>query len=241
VDKKIFIISIVFLVASSLFFLYLERVTHEEFYLHLAAIPLEVLLAIFIIERLLERRSAREKRRQLRFIKSHLFRAEMRSLFIRNFGALKSPPLSMSKIRNASLAELKRMRRDAERIAYQSPEAMEAVIMEYVKAKHVWQQFLAQAIHYNFEDIIVDMIYILNFIQDVLLVKETHPGELFVKEAAKRVSLMKKSEKVLMDGIQKFLDYAIELKEKHPDMFDELLDDYVQCTELCLFEDRPVL
>jgi len=163
------------------------------------------------------------------FIKSHLFRAEMKSLFIRNFNALKYPALTMSKIRYASLAELKRMRQEAERIEYQSIEAMEPVIMEYVKAKHVWQQFLTQAIHYNFEDIIVDMIYILNFVQDVLLVKEARPGELFVRVAEQRDPLTKKTHKVLIDGIKKFPDYAIELKEKDPNMFEELLDDYAHC------------
>ena len=233
-DKKINMIFTVILVSAALVFLYVEKVTHEEFFLHLAAIPLEVLLAIFIVERLLERRAAREKRRQLMFIKSHLFRAEMRSLFIRNFKALKSPALTMSGIKNASLAELKRMREEAEKIEYQSLVAMEPVIMEYVKARHVWQQFLTQAVHYNFEDIIVDMIYILNFIQDVLLVKDARPDGLFIEAAAQRDALMKKSRKVLEDGIKKFLDYAIELKEKHPEMFEELLDDYVQCAELCL-------
>lgn len=235
-DKKIVPFSMFLLIASSLFFLFLEKVTHEEFFLHLAAIPLEVMLAIFIVERFLERRSARERRRQLMFIKSHLFRAEMRSLFIRNFSALKFPALTMMEIRNAPVAELRRKRQEPERVEYQSVDAMEPVIMEYVKAKHVWQQFLMQAIHYNFEDIIVDMIYILNFIQDVLLVKETQPAESFARVAEKRGALMKKCQKVLTDGIKKFLDYAIELKEKRPDLFEELLDDYVQCTELCLFE-----
>lgn len=231
--KKVISLAIVTLLVLSLLFLYLEKVTHEEFFLHLAAIPLEVLLAIFIVERLLERRLARERRRQLMFIKSHLFRAEMRSLFIQNFGALKSPAVTLSWIRNASLAELKRMRQDAEKIEYRSLEAMEPVITEYVKAKNVWQQFLSQAIHYNFEDIIIDMIYILNFIQDVLLTKEINPDRLFVEVAKENELLMKKTSKVLTEGINKFLDYAIELKEKHPDMFKELLDDYVQCAELC--------
>ncbi len=232
-DKKIISIFVVSLVATSLLFFYLEKVTHEEFFLHLAAIPLEVLLAIFIVERFLERRSARERRRHLRFIKSHLFRAEMKSLFIMNFRALKRPPLTMLGIRRATLADLLRMREEAETIEYRSAEAMEPVIMEYVKAKHVWQQFLTQAIHYNFEDIIVDMIYILNFIQDVLMVKGKHPGsDWFVSEAKQRETLMKKARKVLTDGIKKFLDYAIELKEKHPDMFAEVMDDYVQFDEL---------
>jgi hypothetical protein len=30
----------------------------------------------------------------------------------------------------------------------------------------------------------------------------------------------------LGDGIQRFLDYAIELKEKHPELFEEMMEDY---------------
>ena len=37
---------------------------------------------------------------------------------------------------------------------------------------------------------------------------------------------MKKVKKILGDGILKFLDYMIELKEKNPDIFYDLLNDY---------------
>ena len=37
---------------------------------------------------------------------------------------------------------------------------------------------------------------------------------------------MEKVNKVLGDGIQKFLDYIIELKEQQPQMFYELISDY---------------
>jgi hypothetical protein len=79
------------LVGASAVFLVLENLTHWEFLFHVAAIPLEILFAVFIVERFLELREAKEKRRQLMFIKSHLFRSDMRPLFLADFAALKTP------------------------------------------------------------------------------------------------------------------------------------------------------
>jgi len=214
------------LLGASIIFLALERATHIEFLLHLAAIPLEVLLAVFIVERFLTQREKKERRRHLMFIKSYLFRSEMRNLFIANFDALKFPPVTMSKMKASSLEDLKQMRSDAERLEYRSPQAMEPVIMEYAKTESVWHKFREWAITYDFEDIFQDMIYILHFIYDVKLFKENNPDKLFIYEAEKRPLLMQKVRKVLGDGIQKFLDYAIELKEKQPGMFEELIADY---------------
>lgn len=224
----------VILGALSLIFLYVEHLTHIEFFFHLAAIPLEVLLAVFIVEKLLEKRESKLRRRQLMFIKSHMFRAEMRTLFIKNFAAVKSPPVSLQSIREASLEELKKMRIEAEFAEYKSLEAMEPVIEEYVRAQPVWQQFIDRATQFNFEDILESMIFILHFVSDVKLFKESNPGKLFIHEAAKNDILMGKVRKVLGDGIRKFLDYAIELKEKHPDMFHEILNDYEVCSQICM-------
>lgn len=49
------------LLAASALFLILERLTHIEFMFHLAAIPLEVFVAVFIVEKFLERREKKEK------------------------------------------------------------------------------------------------------------------------------------------------------------------------------------
>lgn len=194
--------------------------------MHLAAIPLEILVGIFIVERFLERREKKEKRRMLMFIKSYLFRSEMLNLFIANFNALKFPAITMVKIKNATLEELKQMREEANTIEYKSPETMEPVIMEYVKAEHVWHNFRERAITYNFEEIFQDMIYILHFVYDVKLFKNNNPDNLFIYEAEKKVLIMEKVKKILGGGIRKFLDYAIELKEKQPDMFYDLISDY---------------
>jgi hypothetical protein len=207
-------------------FLVLEHYIHWEFLWHLAAIPLDILIAVFIVERFLENRENKEKRQQLLYIKSYMFRSEMRGLFIANFAALKSPDITMSGIKNAALEELKDLRRQAEHIEYKSLDAMEPVIMEYVKAESVWHSFKERAITYNFENIFMDMIYILHFIYDVKIFKERNPHRIFIHEAVKREDLMKKVWKVLTDGIKSFLAYAVELKEKQPAIFDELMADY---------------
>jgi hypothetical protein len=214
------------LVSVSILFLILEHLTHIEFMLHLAAIPIEILAAVLIVERLLEKRENWKKRGQLMYIKSYMFRSELRNLFIANFACLKSPPVTINKIKNATLEELKKFRRDAEVIEYKSLEAMELIILEYVRTRHVWQSFLERSITYNFEDIFLDMISIIHFIHGAKTFKEKNPNKLFIHEAAKNDRLMQDTHKILGDGIQRFLDYAIELKEKQPKLFYEVLSDY---------------
>jgi len=222
----------IILVSTSALFLFIQYLTHIEFMLHLAAIPLEVLVVVFIVEKFLQNREKEEKRKQLMYIKSCLFRSEMRNLFIANLNTLKSPPITISEIKKATLDELKKMREDANTVEYKSLEMMEPIITEYVNAQSVWQNFMNLAISYDFDEIFQDMIYILHFIHDVKAFKCNNPDKLFIHEAEEKEWLMKKVKIVLGDGIRKFLDYAIELKEKQPDMFDEVVSDYELSTEL---------
>jgi hypothetical protein len=200
------------LVTASAVFIFLQAWTKWDFFWHLAAIPLEILIAVFIVESLLERHETRAKRHQLMYIKSTMFRSQMRDLFIADFAALKSPALTMKGIGRASLAELRDMRRRAEAVEYKSLEAMEPIIEEYVAAEPVWNAFRERAITYNFEDIFMTMIAILHFIYDV--------------KTFKNEALRGKTWKILTDGIRVFLDYAIELKEKRPALFEEMMADY---------------
>jgi len=94
-------------------------------------------VAVFIVEKMLEHRETKEKRRQLMFIKSHMFRSDTRSLFIANFRGLKRPAITMARIKDASLEDLRAMRREADYLEYSSPEGMEGIIREYVKAQPV--------------------------------------------------------------------------------------------------------
>jgi hypothetical protein len=220
------------LVVAPTIFLIVEHYTHIEFLLHLAAIPLEILVAVFIVEMYLENRQKKERRRQLMHIKSCMFRLEMRSLFVSNFLALKSPPVTIASIKNATIEELKKMRHEANNIEYTSLEAMEPVIMEYVAAQAVWRNFMNIALDYGFDDIFQDMVYILHFISDVKAYKENNPDKLFIHKAASNDMLMHKVLKVLGDGIRKYLDYAIELKEKQPELFTEIVADYELATQI---------
>lgn len=223
---KVNLLASIILISASIVVLIIQQVTHAEFLLHLAAIPIEVLVAVFIVEQFLEHREKREKRRQLMYIKSYLFRSEMRDLFVADFAALKSPPVTFEKIRSASIQEIKDFRKRAEVVEYKSLEVMEPVIQEYVRASHVWYSFLERAMTYGFENVFQDMIYIIHFIHTVKHFMERNPDKLFIYEAASNEALVKSAMKVLGDGIRAFLDYAIELKEKQPKLFDEVLSDY---------------
>ena len=132
----------------------------------------------------------------------------------------------MSKIKNADLEELKEMRSDADHLEYFSLDAMELVIWEYVSAYHVFRDFMERTSNYGMNTLFQDMIYILHFIQDVKLFKQANPDKPFIYEAQKHPLLMEKVRKILGDGTQKFLDYMIELKEKKPELFYDLLTDY---------------
>jgi hypothetical protein len=224
--KREMIIIYLALLALTVIFFFLERLTHIEFLLHVAAIPLDALIIVFIVERFLHHREMQGKRRQLMYIKSCLFRSDMRNLFILNFRALKSPNITISQIKNASLDDLKQMREAARIVEYKSPDLMEPLIMEYVNTQSVWQSFMDLAITYDLEDIFESMVYLLHFIQDIKLFKDANPDKRFIDEAVKRKELMQKVDKVLGNGIRSFLDYAIELKMKNIEMFNQILSDY---------------
>ncbi len=214
------------LVLSTAALLYLHHVTKFDYLLELSGAPFEILVTVFILDRFLRGREAREKRRRLFYIKSLMFRSDMRDMFAKNVDAVKYPDVSMRFIRNATLAELKAHRALATRTEYPTPESMEPIIMEYVRAEHVWKNFMDLAIANDFDDVFQGMVYILNFVEDVKLFKKKNPDQLFIHHAMKHPHLMRKVEKVLGDGIRAFLDYAIQLKEQQPEMFDEVFLSY---------------
>jgi hypothetical protein len=109
---------------------------------------------------------------------------------------------------------------------------MEPVIMEYVNAEPVWRNFMNISLEYGFEDIFQDMLYIMHFISDVKTFKAIYPNKLFIHEAAKNEILMERVMQALGDGIRKYLDYAIEVKEKQPELFSQLIADYELFTQI---------
>jgi hypothetical protein len=160
------------------------------------------------------------------FVKSCMFRDQMRDLFITNIRNVEHPDLTLSKLRDSDLGELKQLRNETGSVRYKSIEKMESIIMEYVKAEPVWQRFLEIAINYNFEGIIRDMTAIQHFIQDVRLFKKSNPDKLYIHEAVANQQKMDRVNNILGDGIRKFLDYLIELKEKQPELFYTIIADY---------------
>ena len=94
--RTVFLVMTLVLPALTALFLWLEHVTHFEFLLHLAAIPLEILVGAFLVERWLAHEEKEGKRRQLMYLKSYLFRSEMRNVFISNFAGLARPAISLA-------------------------------------------------------------------------------------------------------------------------------------------------
>ena len=231
-QRAVFFLMTLGLPALSGFFLWLEHLTHFEFLLHVAAIPLEILAGAVLVERWLAHSEREGKRQQLMYLKSYLFRSEMRNVFISNFSALARPAISLEWIRNAALEELVRTRDGITTLEYQSPAAMEVVLGEYVHASRVFHTFMEWSVAHDFESIFHDMIYILHFIQDFELYKRQNPERLFMENALAHPRMRAKVEKILRDGIVKFLDYAIELRQKEPEVLEELLDDYLLSSKL---------
>ncbi len=192
----------------------------------LAPIPLVVLVMVFLVGMFMENREQKSRKQQLMFLKSCMFRFEMRDLYIANFMALKSPTLTFTKIKMSTIDELKQMREEASTVEYRSLEDMERVIIEYEKVQDVWRGFMNMAMENGFESIFQDMLYIMHFISDVRTFREINPGELYIYEAAKDEAVMERVIQILGDGIRKYLEYAIELKEKQPELFSQVLGDY---------------
>ena len=96
-------------------------------------------------------------------IKSCMFRLEMRDLFISNLIALKSPLITVSMIKTATLAELRTMRDEAKIVKYNSLDVMEPIILEYVKTEQVWRNFMDIASDYGFEEIFQDMLLLCRY------------------------------------------------------------------------------
>ncbi len=231
---KLLIILVLLLISG--IFLSLDATIHYHFFAHLAAIPLEIVLAVIVVEHFLARKEAANKRYQLFLVKSFLFRSEMKILFVRNLISLQKPEVNISKIKGMTLEELKDLRNHSGDLTYKSLLHLDKVIQEYVKAKNIFQYFLNWAVERNISGIFEDMIYILHFIQDVTLYKEQNPDKLFIHEAKSKPELMKKTSHVVCDGVRKFLDYVIELKESNPAMLESLLSDYEISSSINLVE-----
>lgn len=225
--KSIYFLLLIGLPILSILFLILEQITHIVFLHHIAAIPLEILLGAVIVERFLANRERKSKLRQFMHLKSYMFRTHIREVFITNFQALESPNIDIEQLAVASLSDLKKLRNGLRKLNYQSAEELEKVIQAYVDARDIFQDFMELAISHDFESIIENMVFVLHFIQDVDLYKRYYPNKLYVEHALKMPDERRRVIRILSDGISKFLDYLIELKQEQPDVFMELINEYL--------------
>jgi hypothetical protein len=225
-DVLSYILFIISLLSISLLFLYLEKATHFEFLLHVAAIPLEILAGALLVDRYLAWRERQRRARQLVFIKSCLFRSELRSLYLTNFSALAEPQITLKDIETASEKQLNTWLGQLKDAKYRSHEAMEAVITEYVRAQPVFDRFLQWAIDNDSERIFHDMIMLTHFIHDVSLFKQLHPNTMFMTKAAEDPEVLQRTKTILTDGLEAFLKFCMELKATEPKVFATLIQDY---------------
>ena len=216
----------------TLFFLWVEHVTHILFMAHVAAIPLEIMFGAIIVERFLAGREKKGRLRQLMHMKSYIFRSRIREVFINNFNALITPHIDIQKLATAELPELCKLREDLDVLTYRSVEDLETIAVSYIDARSVFVTFMDWAIQHDFEAILEDMIFVLHFIQDVRMYKEYHPDKLFVEYAMSTPQGHEKLRKILTDAVSKFLDYAIELKTERPLVYDELISEYLMASEM---------
>jgi hypothetical protein len=237
-NKKFFTSSYILLLIGlplfSILFLILEHITHIVFLHHVAAIPLEILLGAVLVERFLAGRERKSRLRQLMHLKSFMFRTHIREAFIANFQALESPNIDMERLAIASLPELQEMRNSIRKLNYRSVEDLETVIKAYVDARDIFRDFMEWAISNDFESILENMVFVLHFIQDVDLYKRYHPNMLYIEHALRMPDEKLRVIRILSDGISKFLDYLIELKQERPDVFKELINEYLMTSRMML-------
>jgi hypothetical protein len=219
------------LLSLSGLFLWLQHLTHIEFLAHLAAIPLEILVGAVVVERWLANKEKQARRRQFMYLKSYIFRSGMRSVFVSNFAGLVEPKITLEWLRTASPRELRAARDGIVRVRHVSPAVVDGILDKYVHARKVFLTFMDWAVQNDFEPIFHDMIFLLHFIEDVEAFRQQHPGQSFSDAAARNPRLQAKVDKVLRDGIVKFLDYAIEMREQEPAVFDDLLEDYLNVAD----------
>ena len=225
--------------------------THtESFSVHALAVSLELLLAFMMIEivwkhheqkesaqqkREEKEKVERERRRQLRYIKSHMFQAPMLTLFKANFRALEPSTITIGNILNRSYC-----REDLTKIAYKQDDELKGrAIVEYIKLeKEVWQRFLELGILFGFGQIIVDMTEMLRNIQRIRnlvgeeMMKDGQPGA--IVDAIRRIDssfLHELDTKMLKPGIFKFIEYVEELRSEDLGLFESLMKCYARHDE----------
>ena len=222
----ILILSTVLLLTSAIV-LYIHHLTHQEFLLHVAAIPLEILVGALLVDAYLARRERSQKMLQLSYIKGFLFRTEMKNIFVRNLRALENRELTLDSLRKSDRDKLIEIRANLGELTYRADADKDLIIDQYVRANGVFRYFMEWSIHNEADAVFHNMLFLLHFIQDVIVFRELYPGQSLMSEEGVKHDFAGRVEKVLHDNVTSFLDYAIELRRDRPQEFEHLMDDYL--------------
>jgi len=222
----------VVLITASAILLVIYEISHIDFMLHLAAIPFEIIIGVFIVDMLLRKREIVAKRKRTIAVAITMFGSEMGRFDDACFQAIRSPLITLSTIANSSIKDLKQIRIASDTIEYGSPEEMELAVKECVNIEHVWRSLLESAVAFDIEETYLNTLHILNFVHDVKVFKESHPNEPFIHFAQQDEQVLKGVKEVISFTVQRFLDYAIELKENHPDMLHQFLSELDTSTRI---------
>lgn len=236
------------------FFGFKMQVSKEphDFSAHGLAIALELFLAFFLIELIWRHREKHQeeetRKTQLRQIKSHMFQASMRNLFLANIAALEAPKIDLVQLRSSGQYEMLarifeqitkeengRLVPDTMKIKYASPNAMAKAFVEYVKAEEkVWERFIQLAVMFNFPQIVKDMTDILTCIASARDAVAPEPlDEMSLSKLLQsQGELQSNIEWILRNGIVKFVEFTEELRqfdlEHKAKTLDVLLDSMVK-------------
>jgi hypothetical protein len=220
--RKSFLKYYVALVVAAIILLIVFYVTEIEFMLHLAAIPLEILLAAFVVDQVLNLQERQGRRRRLKGEAASVFHSQIEGVIEAGIRAAQPPDAPMPKLASMSTEELKGLRAAVGPAKYRSLAEMQAGIDQLVDAEQTWQSILAQAIEYDVDETYVNMMKMLSFVRYVKAFRESHPDESFAHFAQGNEKAMEKMRGVSELAVRRYLDLLVDFKEHDPDMLKEL-------------------
>ena len=212
----------VILIAATALILIVYYETEHEFLLHLAAIPIEILVATFIVERLLRAHEEQRSRRRIMAEAATAFHSQIETVVQVGIRTAQPPDARVPKLETLSVEELKRLRARAGPVKFTSAEEVDAAVNELVDAEDLWLSIMSQAIEHDIDETFVNMMRLLDFVHHVKAFRRAHPGEDFGRHALGDEAATKRMEDAGGSAVVRYLDLLIEFKEKEPDMLQKL-------------------
>lgn len=215
------------LVVSALLLLVLEAYTDIVFLLYLAAIPLEVLLAILILERYLKNLEHTKVNQQWVMFKSYIFRVSLKQLYINVIDTYSATGITVESCFDPDDKKLEEIDRkfsveniDMSRIT--------PVLSEYIRTEETFVFFLRWAFENGFEEIFNEIGMMLHFIQDLKNFQEHH-GSLSPEVMEKHdPALVETAKQTCMASAHYFIDFIKDISRHHVQLYHLLKKDYCE-------------